>query len=82
MGFFIVLASFVLMQVFQVSRAMQEIEDLGKAFPNCLERCNWTYADLNLKKLMLMFMTNLSNGGIKFSLFGVINANFEAFLKV
>lgn len=70
------------MQVFQVSKAMQEIESISQSFPNALERCNWINADVKLKKLFLMFMNYLVNAEIKFSLYRVMDANFPTFLKV
>jgi hypothetical protein len=81
-GFFIALAAVITLQIFQACRAMQEIETLGKAFPIHLERSNWVDADIKLKRLMLMFLTNLSNGQIKLNLYRVRDVNLETFLSV
>lgn len=61
---------------------MNEIQFSSEKFLLKINESKWIEADASLKKLMIIFMQNLTNPVIKLNLFNIADVNLRTFLRV
>jgi hypothetical protein len=70
------------MQLFYPCFLAQEIEAASQEMANNIYESDWLKADLATKKLMLIFMQNLSKPVITLNIFCIVDINLNTFLRV